>query len=135
MRLAEVQPKTPEIQLFSGSSWHKASHPPCHLPLEAVTELRETVVPIWGNSCCISLPPFPPGLRPLPTMGQGLNFLQQSPGLLDLKKKRVFCGYFFTFCFKLCWNGAGFIPRENCPSFCQENKIKLKAGDCLSWRS
>lgn len=52
-------PKTPGFQLFSGSSWHKAPRPPCHPPLEAATELRETVVPVWGNSRCISLPPFP----------------------------------------------------------------------------
>lgn len=135
VRLAEVRPKTPEIRLFSRSSWHKASRPPCHPPLEAVTELKETVVPIWGNSRCISLPSFPPGLWPLSTMGRGLNFLHQSPGLLDLRTKRMFCGYFFTFCFKLCWNGAGFIPRENCPLLCQKNGIKLKAGDCFSWRS
>lgn len=100
VRLAEARPKTPGFWLFSGSSWHKAPRPPCHPPVEVATELRETVVPVWGNSRCISLPAFTPGLRPLPTMGRGLNFLHQSPDLLDLRKKRVFCGYFLRLLFQ-----------------------------------
>lgn len=127
-------PKPPKSSCFPGPPGTRHLIPLVTCLWRQSPSLERLWVPIWGNSHCISHPPFPPGLWPLPTMGRGLNFMHQSPGLLDLRKKRVFCGYFFTFCFKLCWNDAGFIPRENCPSLHQENRIELKAGDCFSWR-
>lgn len=50
----------------------------------------------------LHLPPsLPPGLRPLPTtVGRGLDFFHQSPDLLDLRKKRVFRGYFLHLLFQ-----------------------------------